>query len=263
MTICHFDTLTHSSSDEWVVLLHGLFGNLDNLKGLAHHLSTDMNVLLMDLPAHGRSPGMETFDFALYAHMIADTLTHLKLDNVHLVGHSLGGKMAMTIALLSLYPIQSLVVADIAPVPYPPRHDAVFNALNAIDLDQIDSRKSVKASFDQTLSDEGTRQFLLKGLTRTDTGWQWQFNLPLLQAEYAKIIDWPFQSSSQRTYHSAVPTLFIKGSDSEYITAAMQPAITASFSRAKAHIIEGTGHWLHAQKPAVFNRTVSRFLHSV
>ena len=257
MHLCHTQTMTHSSSDEWVILIHGLFGDLDNLKNLAKALNQFANILLIDLPAHGQSPATESFDFVAYSSMIAETIKTANIHNPHIVGHSLGGKMAMAMALNNMLQIRSLVVADIAPVAYPPRHDAVFTALNQVALDNIQNRADVKAIFEKALQDEGTRQFLLKSLKQKEDKWHWAFNLSLLARDYPKLIDWPFASLS-----SSVPTLFIKGSDSQYIQSSMQSAIISSFPKAKAHIIEGAGHWLHAQKPAVFNRVVARFLQS-
>lgn len=249
--------MSHEGNSSWVILIHGLFGNLDNLKGLANHLKNDFNVLLVDLPAHGDSPAMKNFDFVEYAEMVTNTIKHLEISQPHIVGHSLGGKIAMTMALKQLCDIKSLIVADIAPVSYPPRHDKVFNALNAVAFDKISSRSDVREIFSRELSDEGTRQFLLKGLKQTDNQWRWQFNLALLQNEYPKIIDWPFSDEK-----STLPTLFIKGAESDYITGEMQPKIQGTFPNAKAHIIQSAGHWLHAQKPDVFNRIVTRFLQS-
>ena len=257
MHLCHTQTMAHSSSDEWVILIHGLFGDSDNLKNLAKTLNCFANVLLVDLPDHGQSPETESFDFVDYSKMITNTIIRAKIQNPHIVGHSLGGKMAMVMALNNMLNIRSLVIADIAPVAYPPRHDAVFNALNQIELDKIQNRTEVKSIFDQALQDEGTRQFLLKSLKQRDSKWDWAFNLTLLERDYVKLIEWPFGNLS-----SNVPTLFIKGGDSEYIQSSMQNAIRASFPKAKAHIIEGAGHWLHAQKPLVFNRVVARFLQS-
>jgi len=257
MNLCHTHAMTHSSSAEWVILIHGLFGNLDNLKNLAKELNRFANVLLVDLPAHGQSPATDSFDFVVYAQMITDTIKAKNIDHPHIVGHSLGGKIAMTMALNNRLNIRSLVVADIAPVAYPPRHDAVFNALNQVELDAVKNRSEVKTIFDQALQDESTRQFLLKSLKQKDGKWHWAFNLPLLQRDYAKLIDWPFTG-----LHASVPTLFVKGGDSDYIQPSMQSAIISSFPNAKAHIIEAAGHWLHAQKPVVFNRVVARFLQS-
>jgi esterase len=256
---CHYQILTHSAQAQWVILIHGLFGNLDNLKGLGKALQSDFNVMLVDLPDHGKSSHTDTFSLTTYAQRIAQTIRSHGISSCHLVGHSLGGKAAMMMALDAPPDLvfTSLVVADIAPVTYPARHDAVFAALNGIDLKHVNTRAEVQAHFARTLNDEGTRQFLLKGLRKTDGEpmWQWQFNLPLLERDYHSIIAWP---DTDRTFSG--PTLFIKGALSDYITTEMQPAITQHFPNAKARVIAGTGHWLHAQKPQIFNAAVSRFL---
>ncbi len=258
-TPCHYQTLTHSAQAQWVIVMHGLFGNLDNLKGLGKALQANYNVMLVDLPDHGRSDHTESFSLTTYAKRVTQTIVSCGISACHLIGHSLGGKVAMTMALDAspALEITSLVVADIAPVSYPPRHAAVFAALNGIDLIQVKTRADVQQHFAHALEDEGTRQFLLKGLRKSDDdgSWQWQFNLPLLQRDYQAIISWPDTTS---VYPG--PTLFIKGALSDYITQDMQPAIAQHFPHVKARVIAATGHWLHAQKPQVFNTTVARFL---
>ena len=153
--------------------------------------------------------------------------------------------------------VSSLIVADIAPVAYGHRHQKVFAALNHIHLASLENRGQATAVFAEMLDDEGTRQFLLKSLKKdheTET-WYWQFNLPTLERDYTHLIDWPYSEKS-----STVPTLFIKGADSDYILAEHQSTIVAQFPKAKAHIIQGAGHWLHAQKTSVFNSIVSKFI---
>ena len=256
MAICHHKITTHETSSQWVVLIHGLFGSLDNLNLLAKHLAPTANIIQIDLPDHGATAHSETISIPNYVKAVRETLQVLAIRKAHFVGHSLGGKIAMGLALADPSLVASLVVADIAPVAYPPRHQKVFAALNHIDLHSLESRGQATAIFADMLDDEGTRQFLLKSLKRNnETGvWFWQFNLATLQRDYAALIDWPYSKQT-----SLVPTLFIKGAESDYILAEHQTAIVAQFPKAKAHIIQGAGHWLHAQKPAVFNAVVSKF----
>lgn len=257
MTICNYKITTHESSTQWVVLIHGLFGSLDNLNLLAKHLAPDVNVVQIDLPDHGASPRSTNISIHFYATAIRKTLKSLNIASAQFIGHSLGGKVAMGLALDTPEFVSSLVVADIAPVAYGHRHQKVFAALNHIDLASLENRAQATAVFAEMLDDEGTRQFLLKSLKKdyeTET-WYWQFNLPTLERDYTHLIDWPYSGTS-----STVPTLFIKGADSDYILAEHQSAIVAQFPKAKAHIIQGAGHWLHAQKPSVFNSIVSKFI---
>lgn len=257
MALCHHKITIHETSTHWVVLIHGLFGSLDNLNLLAKHLAPTANIIQIDLPDHGASPHSDSISIPNYVKAVRETLQALAIRNAHFVGHSLGGKIAMGLALDDPTLVASLVVADIAPVAYPARHQKVFAALNHINLETLESRSQATATFADMLDDEGTRQFLLKSLKKNnDTGvWFWQFNLATLQGDYAALIDWPY---TQQT--SLVPTLFIKGAESDYILAEHQSAIVTQFPTAKAHIIQGTGHWLHAQKPSVFNAVVSKFI---
>jgi esterase len=149
-----------------------------------------------------------------------------------------------------------LCVADIAPVNYPHRHQAVLYALNHVDLSKFIQRSEVKAQFDELLEEEGTKQFLLKSLYKDNTGtWRWRFNHQLLTRDYELLIAWP-----EFTTQYQGPTLFIKGQDSDYITREHQSDILQLFPYATSKIIAGTGHWLHAQKPLAFNRIVEQFI---
>lgn len=255
--LCHHKITTHGANAPWVVLVHGLFGNLDNLNLLAKHLATDFSVLQIDLPDHGLSAHSTHISLDTYQAAVADTCSQVGVTSAFFVGHSLGGKVLMRLAQLQSERVQGLVVADIAPVTYPPRHDSVFTALNGVDLTKVQNRSEVSQWFQHALDDEGTRQFLLKSLRQNKETkvWSWAFNLSTLQRDYEQIISWPGDNDRFNG-----PTLFIKGGDSDYITSACQPSIVAQFPSAKAHVIQHTGHWLHAQKPAVFNRVVSKFL---
>lgn len=254
--ICHSKVTAHDDSSSWAVLIHGLFGSADNLNLLAKTLSSSLNVIQIDLPDHGQSPRTNGFDFELYCEMIVNTLHHHNINNAHFIGHSLGGKMSMHIALTHPELVTSLIVADIAPVNYPHRHQAVLHALETVDLSSVNNRNDVKQQFDSLLEDEGTRQFLLKSLYKNEQShWAWRFNHTLLARDYDKLITWPELSAQY-----SGPTLFIKGQESDYIVMAHQAIILSLFPQAKSKIISGTGHWLHAQKPVVFNRIVESFV---
>ncbi len=253
---CHVKITAQGEQSPWAVLIHGLFGSHDNLNLLTRELSPTHNVIQIDLPDHGQSPWLDAFGFAEYCELIRTTLLHHGVDKAHFIGHSLGGKMAMHIALTYPAMVTSLIVADIAPVTYTHRHQAVLTALAAVDLAQVTSRSDVKTQFDQSLADEGTRQFLLKSLHKhPQHGWQWRFNRAVLTRDYSELIQWPDLRSSYLGQ-----TLFIKGQQSDYITLAHQAKILELFPNASSKIIAGTGHWLHAEKPLQFNRIVAQFL---
>jgi len=238
-----------------VILIHGLFGNLDNLGRLARHLSESFEVFSIDLPNHGLSEHVESMDYSLLSQAIYDFLTVHQLTNVHIVGHSMGGKVAMQFAVDHPQLIKSLVVADIAPVTYTDRHAKVFAALNAIDLPTLTNRTQAMDIVVNHDVDTGTGQFLLKNLAKNEEGFFWRCNLKNLQSNYPKIIS---GLSGERSFDGS--TLFIKGEKSDYIKTEHRSAIMQFFPNATAKIIQGTGHWLHAEKPASFNKIVTDFI---
>lgn len=238
-----------------VVLIHGLFGTLENLNTLARYLSSNHQVISIDVRNHGRSPHSDVMDYPAMAADLLSLLDHLQLDSVALVGHSMGGKVAMEMALAHPARVSSLIVADIAPITYTNRHEKVFKALNSIVPATLLNRQQAVTMMSEAGIEMGTAQFLLKNLVKTEQGFSWRFNLPILEKSYQQIISQP---SQQGEYPG--PTLFIKGGESDYILAQHRPSIIRYFPAAQAKIIEGTGHWLHAEKPAAFNRLVGNFL---
>ncbi|WP_407644457.1 alpha/beta fold hydrolase [Dongshaea marina] len=239
-----------------ILLLHGLFGDRGNLNVIAKHLEPDMQVISVDLRNHGDSPHSDTHDYPSMAQDILKLLETLELNQCHLLGHSMGGKVAMQLALIAPERILSLMVADMAPVPYTEdRHSAVFKALKQVEQARVSSRQQAEQLLSTQLDCPATRQFLLKSLTLKSGYGQWKFNRAALEANYQNIMDWPSQDSQYPG-----PTLFIKGGESDYIQAAHQQAIAGLFPNAQAKVILGTGHWLHAEKPRLFNRTISEFL---
>jgi esterase len=238
-----------------VILLHGLFGSLDNLTMLRRELEKDFQVLSIDLPDHGRSEFSTSFSFEHYAQHIALLMDELAIAQAHVVGHSLGGKIAMCLALTHPQKVSKLVLADIAPVAYPPRHQAVFAGLNAVDLANLQDRAEAKAQLALHIEEEGVRQFLLKSLYQQDNNWHWRFNLAMLQRDYTLLC-----GAIESAHSFNKPVLFIKGGLSEYLLPQHKAHIDRLFPQAQAKIIQGTGHWLHAEKPVIFNRLVSDFL---
>lgn len=238
-----------------VILIHGLFGSLDNLGNLARSLEDAFTVTSVDLRNHGKSFHSGDTSLGAMAGDINELMTSLGIDKAHLVGHSLGGKVAMEFALNYGQKVNKLVLADIAPVTYTHRHhDNVFNALTQVDISQMASRKEVEETAGAYILDQGTRLFILKNLVKTDTGFRWRLNVPVLASKYEELLKAP-----EGTPFTG-PTLFIKGGESPYLTEAHSQAVAARFPKAQLKIISGTGHWLHAEKPAVFNKLVRDFL---
>lgn len=241
-------------SGEPVVLLHGLFGDLDNLKTLGRDLSDHYQVILIDARNHGDSFHSDHMNYADMADDLARTLDHLNIEAAHIVGHSMGGKLAMEFALSYPDRAQSIIAADISPVAYDPKHRHILDALKAIDLRKVGNRADADKQLAQHIETRGVRQFLLKNLRRDDNGYQWRINLETLDSCYAEI------SGAVREGHYDGPILFIKGGDSNYLMNEHADAIKRRFSDIEIKIIEGTGHWLHAEKPRIFNRLARAFL---
>ncbi|WP_102795073.1 alpha/beta fold hydrolase [Bowmanella denitrificans] len=244
-----------SGQGQPLVLLHGLFGSLENLGGIRRELEDQYQIIAVDLPDHGRSAHSQTFSYQAYSDQILALCKQLGLEQVILLGHSMGGKVAMTIALHHPALVSRLIVADIAPVAYNDRHSQVFAGLNAVNLPNLTDRRQADAQMATHINEAGVRQFLLKSLTYEQDTWQWRFNLALLQQCYGDIIDWPFKGLS---YNG--PTLFIKGGRSDYLQAAYRDTIAAQFPSSQGRIIADVGHWLHAEKPAAFGKIVRDFI---
>lgn len=251
------DQVNHSSTalHPPLVLLHGLFGSLDNLNGIKTSQQHDHQILSIDLPNHGRSPHQAQFNYQTMSDAVLGLLEELAIEQCYLLGHSMGGKVAMQIALIRPQLVKKLIVADIAPVAYPSRHNQVLTGLEAIDLASITSRRQADQLLAQHIMEPGVRAFLLKSLEISPQGNRWRFNLTAIQACYPQLTQ---AITANQTYQGQ--TLFIKGSQSDYIQTAHRATITQLFPNSQAHIIQNTGHWLHAEKPIAFNRVVSNFL---
>ncbi|MBM0491798.1 alpha/beta fold hydrolase [Aeromonas jandaei] len=239
-----------------VILIHGLFGSLDNLGLLARALGEHYRVISVDLRNHGTSFRSDDMSYPAQAADILALMDHLGLDQAAIVGHSMGGKVGMQLAKLAPARASRLVVADMAPVAYPhSRHQNVFAGLNATLATLPQSRSDAERILAEHIEIAGVRQFLLKSFAKGDDGWQWRFNVPALEENYANIMGWP---EDERRFEG--PVLFIKGGDSDYMQPQYSEAALAQFPAAKVRVIAGTGHWLHAEKPMLFNKLVVDFL---
>ncbi|WP_421218391.1 alpha/beta fold hydrolase [Aeromonas jandaei] len=239
-----------------VILIHGLFGSLDNLGLLARALGEHYRVISVDLRNHGTSFRSDDMSYPAQAADILALMDHLGLDQAAIVGHSMGGKVGMQLAKLAPARVSRLVVADMAPVAYPhSRHQNVFAGLNATLATLPQSRSDAERILAEHIEIAGVRQFLLKSFAKGEDGWQWRFNVPALEENYANIMGWP---EDERRFEG--PVLFIKGGDSDYMQPQYSEAALAQFPAAKVRVIAGTGHWLHAEKPMLFNKLVVDFL---
>lgn len=241
--------------DRTVVLLHGLFGQGSNLLPVARVLDARYRCLLPDLRNHGRSPHAPTMSYAQMADDLRSLLDTFNEERVDLIGHSMGGKVVMQFALHHPERVRSLIVADIAPVAYRANHTEILEALVALREQQPGSRKLAQQILDRVTGDSAISAFLLMGWHKqTDGRFGWRFNLDALIDNYASISAPP----SGPPY--TAPVLFIKGELSDYITPEHRGATAALFPAARLKVVAGTGHWLHAEKPAIFSRLVAQYL---
>lgn len=245
-----------------MVFLHGLFGQGKNWTGVAKQIAERHRVTLIDLPHHGRSPWSDRFTLAEAA---ADVVATLEDDEpIALVGHSLGGKVAMVLALLHPKRVERLVVADISPVDYPglsefPRYIA---AMKAMDLAAIHTREHAEQALADAAPDPTVRGFLLQNLRRdpaSSTGWRWQANLEVLDRDLGAISGWPSDELAALPPYAG-PVLWMAGERSGYVRPEFEPAMDALFPHNRKVTIKGAGHWLHSEKPEIFVEVLRRFL---
>ncbi len=239
-----------AAADSPVVFIHGLFGSLDNLSVLARGLKDDRRLLQLDLRNHGLSPRADEMDYQAMAEDVLETLDEAGIDRCSVVGHSMGGKVAMALTALAPERIEQLVVIDMAPVAYPTRHhDAIFAALKAVTAAGITVRSEAAALMRETLEEEGVIQFLLKSFHQGE----WRFNVPVLWQCYDRLIGWDPVPAWPH------PALFIRGERSPYLADEYRDALLKQFPQARAHVVTGAGHWVHAEKPDAVLRAIRRF----
>lgn len=239
-----------------VVLLHGLFGMGGNLGALSRSLRDRYRVLSLDLPNHGRSTWIDTMDIPLMAQAIAEHLASHVAGPVVLCGHSLGGKVAMEIALQDDVKSAGLVVVDISPVAYAASHQAVFQGLHAVLTEGCSSRREAMDELAKHIEAPEVVQFLTSSFVRDDVGhWGWRFNLDGLFHSYEQL---RAALDGGRSYPGQV--LFIKGGESDYMQESHRDVIQAMFPAAGLKVMPAAGHWPHADNPTLFNSIVGRFI---
>jgi len=241
---------------EPLVILHGLFGSSDNWVSIARKFAKKYRVILVDLRNHGRSPHHQDWNYMLMVNDVDMMLQTLGLTEVYLMGHSMGGKTAMTFAATNPETVMKLIVVDIAPRYYPVHHRTILDALTAIPLEKIKSRDEAEEILARLISDEGIKQFLLKNLYRNHShAFSWRFNLPVINQQIEVV--------GQATYPEEqveIPTLFIRGVNSDYITDDDIMDIRQYYSDVRVETIGNASHWLHAEQPDAFVGTVMSFL---
>jgi len=239
-----------------LVILHGLFGDGDNWHGVATRLADRFRVLVPDLRNHGRSPHSAEMSYPAMAGDVAELLAAQGLTAADVLGHSLGGKVAMQLALTRPGLVRKLVVVDMSPREYPPLHLEILAALQALDVGSFTSRPEIEAVLAGAVPSQRLRRFLLKNLARNAGGtFEWRMNVTALADSYPHLLA---AVTGPQPY--AGPALFIRGGRSEYVQPADEPLILELFPRAEFRTIANAGHWVHTDAPEEFLRLTREFL---
>ena len=239
-----------------LLILHGLFGSLDNWMTLAKQLAADYTVYLVDLRNHGQSFHDSQFNYTVMAEDIQKLVEALKLSDIYLLGHSLGGKTAMFYTAHNQPLVRKLIVVDISPKYYTNRQQLILDALAAIDMNTLTSRREADDILSRYISEEGIRLFLMKNLKRKSAdSFEWKINLPVLNAQIDQVGE-----ALPSSFIVQAPSLFIRGGASDYITDEDEQHIPAQFPNSNIHTIPGAGHWVHAEAPQELLATVKEFL---
>ena len=248
VALAHVDYDSDGSAPP-LLIAHGLFGSARNWNVIAKRLSDRGPIRVVDMRNHGSSPRDNTHDY----NALADDLAGAMEPGWDVLGHSMGGKAAMVLALSQPKRVRRLVVADIAPVAYDHSHAHLVAAMKGLDLSGIDTRRDADAALAGAVDSKPVRSFLLQSLDVQEKSWL--LNLDVLDREMAAISGWP---EPEGTYGSEA--LFLSGGDSDYVTRDMHDPIRALFPKARFAAIPGADHWLHAAKPREFVAAVRTFL---
>jgi esterase len=240
-----------------LAILHGLFGSGRNWASIAQRLAVHHRVIALDLRNHGASPWAETMDYAEMAEDVRASLEARGYTRFALLGHSMGGKVAMMLALQHSEAVERLIVADIAPVPYPVRHLGEVEAMRRLDLSGIARRSQADAALAGAAPDSAERGFLLQNLVFQNGGARWRLNLAAIEREMPRLVDFPIVPEGC-TYDG--PALFVAGAGSDYVRPEHEASVRRLFPKAEITHIDNAGHWLHAERPAAFLAIVEPFL---
>jgi esterase len=241
-----------------VVLLHGLFGSSANWLGIARELAADgRHGFLPDLRNHGRSFHHPDVSYPALAGDLLRLLDARGIEEADLVGHSMGAKASMWLALAEPARVHSVVAVDSAPVVYPNRFDAVLAGLQSIQLDAVGTRADADAALASWVTDRRIRDYLLQNLVRDDGAWRWRINLAALTDGIGTIVGWPEAAPG-----AAFPgrALFLYGGASDYVLPAYESRIRQLFPYARLRSVAGAGHWVYADRPADVLAALRSFL---
>lgn len=241
-----------------LLVLHGLFGSSTNWRSIARRLSAHYRVLSVDLRNHGASPWAETMDYVAMAGDVARLIERQGLQRPSLIGHSMGGKVAMALALLQPELIDRLIVVDIAPVQYADRLSVFAEAMRTVDTLHAASREEVRQRLATQLPDAaGVVPFLMQNLVARNSHFDWRINLPVISASMPSLSGFPPALQALRFER---PLQVIAGGRSDYVQRREGAEFAPMFARAQVEFIEAAGHWVHADQPEAFVAAAQRAL---
>ncbi|MCG6884891.1 MAG: alpha/beta fold hydrolase [Silicimonas sp.] len=245
------NTVVHGvpSEQPGLLIAHGLFGSARNWGAVAKRLSDTREVSAVDMRNHGESPWLDAHDYPAMASDLAGALQ----KPADVLGHSMGGKAAMVLALSAPERVRRLIVGDIAPVSYGHTQRHLIEAMRAVDLDRVETRRQADEQLAAHVAEASVRAFLLQSLDVKAR--RWRLNLDVLDREMPKVLSFP-----EVTGVFEGPALFLSGGDSDYVKREHRDRIKALFPNARFAKIPGAGHWLHAEKPREFEAAVRAFL---
>jgi esterase len=240
-----------------LIILHGLFGLSDNWQTLAKYLSRQYRVYLLDLRNHGRSPHSPEFNYSLMAEDLYTFMQDQQIAEAAIMGHSMGGKVAMHFALTNPSLVTKLIVVDIAPKAYPVHHQDIINALKSVNVAAVKTRGEIDQALAQYIPEEEVRLFLSKNLYRTEENtFAWRMNLAAIEANIEEV-----GKETQAEAPFPKPVLFIKGARSGYIKPQYDTELIQKlFPAAQIKTVENAGHWVHAEAPQEVYNLVTDFL---
>jgi pimeloyl-ACP methyl ester carboxylesterase len=240
-----------------VVILHGLFGSSRNWRSVARALASEYAAYTVDLRNHGRSPHTGSMDYRALADDVRALMDTLDLDDVTLLGHSMGGKTAMTLALRDPSRLSRLIIVDIAPVAYADQHTHLIDAMSALPLERVRRRSDADRMLRDAIPDESLRLFLLQNLVLGPSGTHWRFNLEVLRSEMPILVG-PLPGLRTTRYEGR--TTFIRGGRSDRVLTEHEAIVSRHFPNYDILTIPSAGHWPHAETPDEFLRLLKRIL---
>lgn len=239
-----------------LIIIHGLFGQLDNWNTLGKKYAEHFTVHLVDLRNHGRSFHDADTSHEAMAEDLLNYLDHHHIEKADFIGHSLGGKVVMQFALDHPERTGKVIIADMAPKSYPPHHQGIIKGLENVDFSQVENRSDVESFMTPYIPEESVRQFLLKNVYRKkDETYAFRFNLDALSSDYDSLVS---NTLPDKTFEK--PALFLAGEKSSYIQPEDEDIIKRYFPHSIIETVSGAGHWLHAENPSEFFEKTLNYL---